>query len=194
MSDKPWLYIHGFNSSGASQKAQQLRTHCASQGRVLLAPDLSNDPQQALAQLLPLAEQAGLIIGSSLGGFYALVLASVASRPTVLINPALWPQQQLAPLLGAQRHYHSGQHWTLTQTHLQAWRQQSLAINWQAEQLHLWLQTGDDVIPYAPSVRALPTASSIIEQGGDHGFQALDRYYPLLEQLLHDSDLQHPSH
>ncbi len=184
----PWLYIHGFNSSSGSHKAQLLKEYCQSQGLELHCPDLSYDPQLAEQQLQQYST-AGLIIGSSLGGFYALLLASQWQCPVVLINPALWPDQQLAPLVGPQQNYYSGQQWQLLPEHLVTWQQQRSRLDWHYGQQLLLLQTGDQVIPFAPSVAALPKARVIIEQGGDHGFQGLERYYPLLEQLADDTKL-----
>ena len=70
-----FLYIHGFNSSPKSLKGQQLIRHFESIGRAsqLSVPALSHWPEEAMQQLETIVQQHAelLLIGSSLGGFYA---------------------------------------------------------------------------------------------------------------------------
>jgi predicted esterase YcpF (UPF0227 family) len=46
------IYIHGFNSSSASEKAQQFSKFCQESGKYDIAvPEVSHDPQAAVTQL-----------------------------------------------------------------------------------------------------------------------------------------------
>ena len=69
------IYIHGFNSSPASSKAQLLKARLEALGRggEFAAPALPHSPAQAAALLDALvARHAGAtLVGSSLGGYYA---------------------------------------------------------------------------------------------------------------------------
>lgn len=90
------LYIHGFNSSPASKKAQQFQSYCQQRGDIHIAvPELSYDPEQALNQLQDLIHNADskvhLIVGSSLGGYYATWLAEKHDCRAALVNPAVSP-------------------------------------------------------------------------------------------------------
>ena len=73
------LYIHGLNSSPASHKASQLSRAMAHLGleNQLRVPALHHHPRQAMAQLQALISELGspLLVGSSLGGYYATYLA-----------------------------------------------------------------------------------------------------------------------
>ena len=96
------LYIHGFNSSPLSSKAQQLREWLVAQGREAewVAPALPHDPAQAIALLSHVIETAPTppkLIGSSLGGFYATYLVSRYQLKAVLLNPAVHPSLLLRP-------------------------------------------------------------------------------------------------
>src|SRR5690606_21817342 len=88
------VYLHGFNSSPASTKARQVAAYCAARGWHCAAPQLSHDPRLAVGWLEQLLEQEGLprlLIGSSLGGFYAAWLAERYDLKAALINPAVSP-------------------------------------------------------------------------------------------------------
>ncbi|MGQ9866619.1 MAG: YqiA/YcfP family alpha/beta fold hydrolase [Pseudanabaenaceae cyanobacterium] len=103
-----WLYLHGFASSPASRKAQALRQSLAP-AIALEIPDLNLGDFRTVTLSRQLAEVANLLgdepatlIGSSLGGLLAVLLA--ARRPTiqnlVLLAPALDFAQRLPQLLG----------------------------------------------------------------------------------------------
>lgn len=73
------VYLHGFRSSPASAKGRELAAAAAEWNADFSAPDLNLSPREADALvgslLSPLSAQARrctLLVGSSLGGFYAL--------------------------------------------------------------------------------------------------------------------------
>ena len=74
-------------------------------------PQLPPSPAQALSDIRrrvagwPVATSG--IIGSSLGGFYATVLAEELGWRAVLLNPAVDPARDLAAHIGRQTMYHS---------------------------------------------------------------------------------------
>jgi uncharacterized protein len=107
------LYLHGFRSSPQSKKARQfgdwMRTH---RPRVQWwCPQLPPSPRDAVALLeagcadWPKASTA--VIGSSLGGFYATVLAQRWGARAVLLNPAVHPARDLAQHIGQTQAWHS---------------------------------------------------------------------------------------
>jgi len=87
------IYCHGFGSSGQATKAIQLRKYF---GNIQVeTPDLPPEPFQALAKIKSVivgtANEPMLLVGSSLGGFYALWLHQEQNVPAVLLNPAVNP-------------------------------------------------------------------------------------------------------
>ena len=106
------LYLHGFRSSPQSFKAQ-----CLARAVAALAPpphwccpQLPPSPAQAMAQLrLAVADwprDRMAVLGSSLGGFYAQLLASELGCPVVLLNPAVQPARDLAAHIGEHPAWH----------------------------------------------------------------------------------------
>lgn len=88
------LYIHGFASSGASGTPQMLRQMLYEQGVRVLSPDVPVMPAEAFPflQNLVAAQKPDLIIGTSMGAFYAEQLRNTFR---ILVNPSF----QMARLL-----------------------------------------------------------------------------------------------
>ena len=91
---KKILYLHGFGSSGASGTVDLLRREfwertSAAHRAVVVAPDIPVDPLDAFPMLETLAfeEMPDLIIGTSMGGFYAQQLHGFTR---ICVNPSFW--------------------------------------------------------------------------------------------------------
>jgi predicted esterase YcpF (UPF0227 family) len=106
------LYLHGFRSSPQSFKAQRMARAVAAlpQAPQWWCPQLPASPQQAMDLLAQgIAEwpsQRMAIVGSSLGGFYAHVLARQIACPVVLLNPAVHPARDLQAYIGEHPAWH----------------------------------------------------------------------------------------
>jgi predicted esterase YcpF (UPF0227 family) len=109
------LYLHGFRSSPQSAKARQVAGWVASNRPDLhwWCPQLPPSPAQALRDVMTrLADwprEATAVIGSSLGGFYATVVAERLECPAVLLNPAVEPARDLAAWIGETTAWHGGE-------------------------------------------------------------------------------------
>lgn len=109
------LYLHGFRSSPQSAKARQVAAWVAANRPDLhwWCPQLPPSPAQALRDVMTgLADwprEATAVIGSSLGGFYATVVAERLECPAVLLNPAVEPARDLAAWIGETTAWHGGE-------------------------------------------------------------------------------------
>lgn len=92
------LYLHGLGSSGRSNTAKMLRRLDVE----LIAPDYApqhyRDAIEALSRLIE-AERPGRVIGTSMGGYYALKLYEAFGLPSVAVNPCYDPARLLTPYL-----------------------------------------------------------------------------------------------
>lgn len=183
------VYIHGFNSSPASHKARQLQHWLdAEQPTVQYAiPSLSPFPLEAMAQLTAIVQNApgrvGLI-GSSLGGFYAAYLAERFQLPAVLINPAVRPFDTLSRYLGENENFYTQERYELTQQHVDDL--QSLFVERPSRPQQLWLmvQTADETLDYREATTHYRHSPAVIEYGGNHSFEAIERFFtPILAFL-----------
>jgi predicted esterase YcpF (UPF0227 family) len=102
-SCRPVLYVHGYGSSGNTDTAVNLR-RLLGEGFELVSPTYDGSRPQEAAQLLEQALAAlaarhpgakPVVVGTSLGGFFANYLAVTAGVDAVIVNPALRPSTSL---------------------------------------------------------------------------------------------------
>lgn len=178
------IYIHGFNSSPDSLKARELVAACARLGLAerLRVPALHHDPRQAIAQLeteIARAERP-VLVGSSLGGYYATFLAERHGLKALLINPAVRVQRYFAGYLGPQQNFYSGERWELTAAHVDALAALEVSPPRDAQRFRVWLQTGDETLDYRDAAAYYRHCTLEIAAGGDHGYQGFAARIPEL--------------
>ena len=170
------LYIHGFSSSPASAKAQLLKARLEALGRgaEYMAPALPPSPAQAAAQLdaLALRHRGASVVGSSLGGYYATWLAEKHGMRAVLLNPAVRPYELLAPLVGLQKRFHTGEEYVFTAGHVGELRALEVERITPARYF-LIVTTGDEVLDYRRAVERYRGCRQIVIEGGDHGLSQI---------------------
>ncbi|WP_420825728.1 YqiA/YcfP family alpha/beta fold hydrolase [Pseudomonas typographi] len=179
------LYIHGLNSSPASRKAQQLSTAMALLGMAgqVQVPALHHHPRQAMGQLEHAIETLGgapLLVGSSLGGYYATHLAQRHGLQALLVNPAVNPHRLFDGALGTQRNLYSGETWELTRDHITALAELEVAPPACGGRIRVWLQAGDETLDYRHAERFYQGCVVDVQAGGDHGYQGFGQRLPEL--------------
>lgn len=171
------VYLHGFNSSPQSHKAQFFSAWLHERGleTQFACPALPHFPDEAIA-VAEAAMTGGApgevcFVGSSLGGFYATYLAEKHAARAVLINPAVDPHIGLRGYLGTQRNLYSGAEYELTAAHLEAWARQFVPVT-RPDRYLLLVETGDEVLDYRKAVEKYRGAQQVVVQGGDHSLQS----------------------
>lgn len=183
--EKPTLlYIHGLNSSALSKKACQLIALMESLGlgEQLLVPELHHHPRHAMLQLESAIAQLGrpLLVGSSLGGYYATHLAQRHGLKAVLINPAVNPHQLFTGFVGTQQNLYTGQSWELTHDHVHALAELEVPAPQDPQRYQVWLQTGDETLDYRRAEAFYRACALRIQAGGDHSYQDFAKRLPAL--------------
>ena len=147
------LYLHGFASSGNGPKYDILTEEFADQW--VLSPTLPIDPFESvkyIEKILAGTGEKNIVIGTSLGGFYALYLSAQYKIPAFIINPTLRPWETLETFLGINRRYDDSEEFDWTEDHLDR-----LEILWEQiqftsiipENLHFYLATDDEVLDHS---------------------------------------------
>ncbi|MFV3404588.1 MULTISPECIES: YqiA/YcfP family alpha/beta fold hydrolase [Pseudomonas] len=178
------LYIHGFNSSPLSTKARQLEAVMQRLGLAdrLRVPALHHHPRQAIEQLQAAIAELGapLLVGSSLGGYYATHLAEQHGLKALLINPAVAPHRLFDGYLGTQRNLYTDEAWELTLDHVDALAALDVPAPQDASRYQVWLQTGDETLDYRQAERHYRACALRIQAGGDHSYQGFAAQLPAL--------------
>lgn len=188
------IYLHGFNSSPQSEKAQQLMARVAALPAAirpaLHVPELPHRPAQAMALVTRLIDDIGAagltLIGSSLGGYYANWLAeryAAAGVRAVVINPTTGPAEDLRPYFGTQTNLYTGATYELTEQHLAEFLALKIGRLTHPERYYLLAQTGDELLDYRLAVAHYAGAYQFLQGGGDHGFQNFERHIDSILQF-----------
>jgi uncharacterized protein len=182
------IYLHGFNSSPASHKARQFSEYCQSRDIEAVVPQLSHDPERALQTIETCIESSAglpaLLVGSSLGGYYATALAERYRLKAALINPAVAPFLHLGTeFLGWQRNLYTGEEYEFTTAHVSALRRMHVEQISDPARYLLLVQTGDEVLDYRQAVAYYRGSRQLVREGGNHGFENFASEMPKLLQF-----------
>lgn len=190
MSDFTLLYLHGFLSSPQSAKAQQALAYAAQLGceENLLIPFMTEGPAATIATLTELLQhrqaQKLAIMGSSLGGFYASVLAERYQAPAVLINPAIDAWQYWPDHIGEHENYHTGQIHTVTEDHVAELQELHPGSIQDPDNYLVFLQRHDEVLDTSIALSRFGEQRCIVREDGDHAYADFERELPAAFDFL----------
>jgi uncharacterized protein len=187
------IYIHGFGGSGNGLKASLFKSLTCNEP--ILAPTLSYIPEMSIMTLCELIEMLHAssdeklrrvkLIGSSLGGFYAHYLSYKYDLKAVLLNPALFPFAGLKKYQGEALNYADVSHFEWNETHLKMLEKYDVPDTKKNHNILLLSQKGDEILDYREAVEKLQGASQVIDEGGNHGFENLERHLETIATHLH---------
>lgn len=173
------LYLHGFGSCGEGNKSSALRAYFGEEE--ILSPDLPYAPQDAVTYIdkLMTDEKVTLLIGSSLGGFYATYFAEKFSLPAVLLNPSVMPWRTLASHVGWQERFCDGEVFEFKAVYLK--QLERLQTGPQNGHYLVLLQSGDEVLDHHVAKTFYQKHKVVVEYGGNHRFENITWYLSMIE-------------
>lgn len=182
------LYLHGFRSSPASNKARLMATTVASRHPEVtwLCPALAASPRAAMAEVLQAIsdwpKESMAVMGSSLGGFYATWLAECLGCKAVLLNPAVHPARDLVAYIGDNALWHDpAQSFYFDPAFVDELLAQEVARISRPERYFAVIARGDEVLDWREMTDHYPGASIKLLPEGDH---ALSDFESHLEDIL----------
>ena len=176
------VYAHGFRSSSRSRKATQLRAYLHAHHPELhyRTPDLSFRPSAAIAQLQSqcagVAPEQLTIVGSSLGGFYAVVLAERLGCRVALLNPSIRPFETLSKHLGEQTNPYTGESFVFDASHVAELRAMYVPAISRPKRVLLMVEMGDELLDHRRTIAYCEGARQIVIEGGDHELKSFQRH------------------
>jgi predicted esterase YcpF (UPF0227 family) len=184
------LYIHGFNSSPQSTKAQQTLSFLQQnfpQTNVII-PQIPCYPQPAINLLedIFVKNQKVIkgVIGSSLGGYLASYFVEKYSVKSVIVNPAVRPYELLGDIRGVQTNPYTKEQFELTQAHMDALKSIDTPLITLHDNYWLLQQEGDEVLDYTQAVAKYAGCKQTVEPGGDHRFVGFERFLPGIAEFF----------
>ncbi len=173
------IYIHGFNSAGFGEKVNKLKKAFGDENVISL--NLPHDPEKAMKLLDYLVNKLKnddiYLFGTSLGGFYAMVLAVKHKVPAILINPSINPYESLKDEVGKQINYKTDEEYEFTQQHLkslkdlQPSKEEILNVK---DKIFVYLDEEDELLDSRETARFFDGFYVKMYPGGNHRFQHMD--------------------
>jgi uncharacterized protein len=176
------LYLHGFRSSPQSFKARLIaaRLQALGCGAEYHCPQLPASPAAAIALALDIVGRFPVeeivLIGSSLGGYYATYLAEQLGCRAVLLNPAVTPPRELEKYVGVTTAWHSDEPFEFRHEYIDELKALEVKQITHPERYFLLAATGDEILDWREMVAHYPGARQHVIDGSDHGISDFERY------------------
>jgi len=181
-SRKVLLSLHGFHSSPASLKAQQMRDYLLSHHTNIefICPQLPVFPKDMWTMIESIFERNKgaeiAVMGSSLGGFLATKVAEKFSVKVLLINPAVTADLLFTEYQGRQTHPYLQQQYDIDENYIKQIKTLITDNIDSPENIWVLLQQQDEVLDYRDAMKKYKSCKITCESGGDHSFIGFDRY------------------
>ncbi len=183
------LYIHGFASSYNSLKANELEEYFKQLGYYnVIHPQIPASPLRAIHFLDEVYHNNPLlmVIGSSLGGFYALYMHMKYPLHTVLINPSLKPHETLKEYIGTVKRHNSEDFFQWTQDHIDQLEDLYNKLDYSKldqTKLHFLISEDDELLDFTDIKKYFPYADIRYFKDSGHAFKKFDQVLPDLVSL-----------
>jgi uncharacterized protein len=179
------LYLHGFRSSPQSLKARMVADWLQRHRPDVRwwCPQLPPSPREAVNLLFDElgrwpAERLA-VMGSSLGGFYATVVAERTGCPAVLLNPAINPARDLAGYIGELTSFHQpDDHFYFRPEYVTQLRVLTPRAITRPERYLPIIAKGDEVLDWHEMSTRYAGAPMRLLDGGDHALSDFDAELP----------------
>lgn len=186
------LYLHGFRSSPKSFKARAIGDWLAHHRPDVTwwCPQLPPSPREAIALVFeelprwPVERMA--VMGSSLGGFYATVVAERIGCRAVVLNPAINPARDLAGYIGDLTSFHDpDDHFYFRPEYVTQLRLMTPRAITRPERYCAIIAKGDEVLDWREMSARYEGATMRLLEGGDHALSDFDVQLPFILRHLH---------
>jgi uncharacterized protein len=184
------LYLHGFRSSPHSTKARRMAQWIARRQPAVhwQCPQLDVSPREAMQTVSSVIDSwphdRMAVVGSSLGGFYATVVAERTGCRAVLLNPAVEPARDLVRHIGETSAWHSGDRLMFRAEFVDELRALHPPAVTRPGRYFCVIAKGDEVLDWREmSARYAGSPCKLIE-GGDHALSDFEVHLPDIAAFL----------
>jgi predicted esterase YcpF (UPF0227 family) len=170
------LYIHGFGSTGNSFKSEMLKKHFPDE--TVLCPNLKHEPVRDMMELYSIVDEYKkkenvLLVGTSLGGYYAYLLSRMLEVPCALVNPSMKPNETLVKHVGKCENYNTEETFEWTTEHLSELKEMGSSAEkskYYPHMIHVFIGEEDEKLSHENIREILPFASVTTYPGENHRF------------------------
>jgi predicted esterase YcpF (UPF0227 family) len=185
------LYLHGFRSSPQSFKARLLQAWLQRHAPQVAwwCPQLPASPRSAWDLMRDgtrdWPRDSMAVLGSSLGGFYATVVAEAFGCAAVVLNPAIDPARDLARYVGDQTAYHDpSQHFEFKAAYVDELRALTPPRIADPSRYCAVIAKGDELLDWREMSRRYDGSHMRLLEGSDHALSDFDSHLPFVLDFL----------
>lgn len=184
------IYLHGLDSSPNANKAIATQNHAKTLGIDCICPDLNVPPSEVLAKVTALLDENCVLIGSSLGGYFANLLSDLTGTPAILLNPSIRPDVSFERFLqnfdkttlqDDTPIYLTTGGWQIVYQDLAWFENHRLSVKY-PNKIKVLLKAGDELLD-AQASHAFYTekgAGVLLQDGGDHRISDYESLVPMI--------------
>ncbi|MBU3607082.1 YqiA/YcfP family alpha/beta fold hydrolase [Polynucleobacter nymphae] len=193
MSSTLLVYLHGFRSSPRSSKAvmtgEAVKALASAENTIdWYCPQLLASPKQSMAMVTKYIDQSKadriVVIGSSLGGFYANYLAEKYGCKAVALNPAVRAARELAPHVGMMTSYDSNEPFDLRPEYIDELKTLQVEGISRPNRYFLIAAKGDELLDWREMSDFYKGAKQLILEGSDHGIADYADHLPRVLEFI----------
>lgn len=176
------LFLHGFNSSGETEKSKILSKYYD-----VISPNLPTSPIEAIQLIkktiidLIISGEKVIVVGSSLGGFYGLYFLKKMDIPVLLLNLSETPYITLKREIGNNI---NGVTWN--ETHLDELKEIADEVKnteYYSVLLNIFVSKNDEIIDHSNIEKSFPY-SNIEYFDDDHSFSNFEKTLPNIKKII----------
>lgn len=187
------VYLHGFGSDGTSAKGNVLKAAFTDNFNII-TPTLSVNPKKAINEISNILSIKGnyILVGTSLGGFYADYFNKLADVPCVLINPVI-DIIQMQRHIGLNKNYNTGKPFEYTRSDLNDLidiRDKKNSLGYSDSPEYIVVAKDDDLCDYKIAQKTFTHDNQwlqVVATGG-HRFTDTKTFIEVVKELIKDLD------
>jgi len=193
MSTTLLVYLHGFRSSPRSSKAvmtgEAIKALSTADNPIeWYCPQLLASPKQSMDMVTKHIDQSKadriVVIGSSLGGFYANYLAEKYNCKAVALNPAVHAARELAPHVGMMTSYDSDEPFDFRPEYINELKALQVERISNPDHYFLIAAKGDELLDWKEMVQFYEGARHLVLEGSDHGIADYADHLPKVLEFI----------
>jgi predicted esterase YcpF (UPF0227 family) len=193
MSSTLIVYLHGFRSSPRSSKA--VMTGDAIKALSTLenpiewyCPQLVASPKASMdmvnSRITKSQHDRLVVIGSSLGGYYANYLAEKYGCKAVALNPAVRAPRELAAHVGMLTSYDTDEPYDFRPEYIDELKALQVESITDPSRYFLMAAKGDELLDWHEMVEFYKGAEQLVLEGSDHGIAEYPEHLPMVLKFI----------
>lgn len=187
------VYLHGFRSSPRSSKAvmtgDAVKAMSSPENPIeWYCPQLVASPKTSIDMICSYIQSSRhdrlVVIGSSLGGYYANYLAEKYGCKAVALNPAVRAPRELAPHVGMLTSYDTDEPYDFRPEYIDELKALQVESITNPARYFLMAAKGDELLDWREMVEFYEGAEQLVLEGSDHGIADYSAHLPKVVDFI----------